>query len=340
MDDAKYYNAVTIALKNSYAKVSRSLGKYGSWKAAWENTKNAPDPEKEYAKLLNSGIRLFLKEDADYPALLREIPLPPFGIYVLGNLGHADPAVGIIGTRAATPQGKAVAKTFATALAQAGIPIISGLALGIDAEAHRGALDAGGPGRAGKTIAVMGTPLDNFYPKQNSLLAREILKNDGAIISEFPLGHPYHPSNFLARNRIVSGLSRGILIIEAPERSGSLATARFAIEQNRDIFVIPGNINSHNYKGSNALIKSGAMLVTQPEDILEYYNMIPAADGNNLQALTEEEQKITDAIKLGPVSAEKILNVTDMEISRLNQLLALLTIKGIIKELNGKYSIS
>jgi len=334
MGDEKYYNAAAVALRSSYAKLSRSLEKYGSWKSVWENTKNAPDPDKEYAKLAKLGIKLLLKEDDAYPALLREIPLPPFGIYVLGNLEHADPAVAIIGTRAATPQGKSTAKIFASALAQAGIPIISGLALGIDAEAHRGALDAGG-----KTIAVLGTPLDNFYPKQNERLAEEILKNDGAIISEFPLGHAYHPSNFLARNRIVSGLSRGVLIVEAPERSGSLATARFAIEQNRDIFVIPGNINLHNYKGSNSLIKSGAMLVTQPEDILEFLNIIPDAGEGNLPELTEEEQSIVEAIKSGPISIEQILNVTDSEIIKLNQLLALLTIKGIIKELNGKYSI-
>lgn len=334
MDDAKYYNAAAIGLKNSYAKLSRSLEKYGSWKSVWENIRNAPDPEKEFARLTSLGIKLLLKESSDYPVLLREIPLPPFGIYVLGNLEHSDPAVGIIGTRAATPHGKATAKTFAITLARAGVPIISGLALGIDAEAHRGTLDA-----SGKTIAVLGTPLDNFYPKQNSLLAREILKNGGAIISEFPLGHTYSPSNFLARNRIVSGLSRGILIVEAPERSGSLATARFAIDQNRDIFVIPGNINSNNYKGSNALIKSGAMLVTQPEDILEYYNLTSAESGGKNETLTDEEQLIINAVKSGPISAEQILNTTDLEISRLNQLLALLTIKGIIKELNGKYSL-
>lgn len=335
MDDAKYYNAAAVALKGSYAKLSRSLEKYGSWKKTWENIKDAPDPEKEYAKLANLDIRLLLKEDAAYPALLREIPLPPFGIYVLGNLEYADPAVAIIGTRAATPQGRATAKTFAASLAQAGIPIISGLALGIDAEAHRGALEANG-----KTIAVLGTPLDNLYPKQNEQIAVEILKNDGAIISEFPLGHAYHPSNFLARNRIVSGLSRGILIVEAPERSGSLATARFAIDQNRDIFVIPGNISSHNHKGSHALIKSGAMLVTQPEDILEFLNVIPETTDKNISELTEDEQLIVEVVKTGPLSTEQILDATGSEISKLNQLLALLTIKGIIKELNGKYSIN
>lgn len=334
MDDAKYYNAAAIALKNSYAKLSRSLEKHGSWKAVWENLSGAPDPEKEFSKLAELGIRIFLKDNIGYPELLREIPLPPFGIYVLGNLEHTDPAVAVIGTRAATSQGKSAARTFSAELAKAGIPIISGLALGVDAEAHRGALEAGG-----KTIAVLGTPLDNLYPKQNERIAKEILESGGAIISEFPLGHSYHPSNFLARNRIVSGLSRGVLIIEAPERSGSLATARFAIDQNRDIFVIPGNISSANYKGSNALIKSGAMLVTQPEDILEYYNMIPESEEKNITGLTDEEVAIIEVIKSGPASSEKILNVTGAEISRLNQLLAMLTIKGIIKELNGKYSI-
>ena len=335
MDNASYYNALAIACRGSYAKLSRALARFGTWENAWKNTHGAPDPRREDLILQKNGITLALSDDPVYPSPLKEAPLPPFGLYYKGDLRYATPAVAIVGTRAATPEGKATAWSFARALAQAGIPIISGLALGIDAEAHRGALEAGG-----KMIAVLGTPLDSVYPRQHHALAQEILDAGGALVSEFAIGHPYHASNFLARNRIVSGLSTAVLIVEAPERSGTLATARFALEQNRDIFVVPGSIASRNYKGSHALIKAGATLVTSPEDILLQLGVERPSAETIFPALTDTEQRIITALQNGGATAEQLLTATDLELSELYQILASLTIKCIIKELNGKYSLT
>ncbi len=337
MDEEKYYNAVAIALKGNYNKIKKLKDRHLSWKKVLENIPNAPDPEKESGRLEKIGAGIILLENPEYPELLKQIPFPPFGLYVLGDLKHTQPAIAIVGTRMPTPQGKELAKLFSEKLSSAGIPIISGLALGIDAEAHKGALAS-----SGKTIAVLGTPLDNIYPKQNGQIAKKILENGGAIISEFAFGHPYNPANFLARNRIVSGLSTGILIIEAPERSGSLATAKFALEQNREIFVIPGNTNSANYKGSNALLKAGANLVTEPDDILQYFNISSEKISAVRIDLSPNDKTILEIIKKldRRATIENIMEAADLEITEVNQSLALLTIKGIIKELNGKYYLS
>ncbi len=337
MDESKYYNAVAIALKGSYGKIKKLKDRHVTWKTVLGNIQNAPDPDKEHLQLEKFGVRLILMENPEYPESLKHIPFPPFGLYVLGNVRYDSPAVAVVGTRKPTPLGKDLSGRFSEKLSAAGIPIISGLALGIDAEAHRGALLT-----SGKTVAVLGTPLDNIYPKQNDQIAREILENDGAVISEFAFGHPYNPANFLARNRIISGLSRGILIIEAPERSGSLATAKFALEQDRDIFVIPGNPESLNYKGSNSLLKSGAILVTDPQDILDHYGINTEENIRNSEELSESDREILEIIReLGEsASAEHIIEASGMEVPEINRMLALLTIKGIIKELSGKYSIN
>ncbi len=336
MDENKFYNAAAIALKGNYKKLKKHKDSFGTWKVVWENIDNAPDPKKEHARLEKLGVKIILFEDSEYPEILKQIPFPPLALYVLGNLEYSGPAIAIIGTRMPTPQGKELSRTFSAKLSSAGMAIISGLALGIDAEAHKGALEAGG-----KTIAVLGTPLDNIYPKQNGQIAEKILKSGGAIISEFAFGHPYNPANFLARNRIVSGLSNGIIIIEAPERSGSLATAKFALEQNREIFVIPGNTGSSNYKGSNTLLKSGANLVTEPDDILQYFNISTEKISGSRQSLSSEDGKILEIIKKldGRATIDNIIDAAGLEVSEINKTLALLTIKGIIKELNGKYHL-
>ena len=205
-----------------------------------------------------------MKATSDFPSLLREIPDAPRKLYYLGAPLGDEQKIAIVGTRKASLSGLGYAKKFATELAQAGLTIVSGLALGIDSAAHEGALAAGG-----KTIAVLACGLDTVYPPQNRKLAKKIIDSGGTLVSEYEPGQRAYPANFLARNRIVSGLSLGVLAVEAPERSGTLATCRFAVEQNRDVFVIPGALNNPNYVGSNALIKIGAALVTEPRDILE-----------------------------------------------------------------------
>lgn len=341
---AIFYNALNVFHGGDYKKLQKAWERFGDWETAWKErgdnhgSGDKISPEEKWRQVKDLGATLILNGDSDYPALLKEIPHPPFGIYVFGNIEYSQPALAVVGTRSATPQGKEIAKRFANQLGNSGITIISGLALGIDACAHQGALEADG-----KTIAVLGTPLNNIYPKQNINLAKEIQEKNGAVISEFPFNQEYHPQNFLARNRIISGLSNGIIVIEAPKRSGSLATAKFALEQNREIFVIPGNVTSKNYRGSNELIKAGANIVTEPEDILSYYGISKPAGKNfsNTDA-GSKEIIIISALQNSnqECSTEQLLNSTGLEITELNQLLALLTIKGIIKELNGKYFLN
>lgn len=333
----KSYNALNSFYRGDYGEIKKALENYGSWPEAWKKIGTDSAADKEWEKMRQLGINLALKEDKDYPSFLKEIANPPFGIYFLGDLNYRQPALAIVGTRAATPQGNEIAKSFAKSLSSAGVPIVSGLALGIDAAAHQGALDSGG-----KTIAVLGTPLNHLYPKQNEKLAKEILKNNGAIISEFPLNCEYYPKNFLIRNRIISGLASAVLIVEAPEKSGALATAKFALEQGREIFVVPGNIHAKNYGGSNELIKAGATPVTEPKDILDYFGMETKTESDAADLLAADnspEGEVVRAVKKERLSVEQLLRVTKINLGQLNKILALLIIKGIIKESNGKYHL-
>jgi len=207
-------------------------------------------------------------EDAAYPRQLLETPDPPLLLYVRGDAALlARPALAIVGSRNATPQGLQNAERFASALSDAGVTVVSGLALGVDAAAHRGALS----GR-GSTVAVLGTGIDVEYPARNRELYADIAAG-GVIVSEFPLGTPPLAPNFPRRNRIISGLARGVLVVEAAISSGSLITARLAAEQGRDVFAIPGSIHSPQSKGCHALIKQGAKLVESVQDVLEELNV-------------------------------------------------------------------
>lgn len=219
----------------------------------------------EIERVRSLGADILLLDDGVYPQLLREIFDPPITLYVKGewSLCLEAPCVGIVGSRRASTYGQNAAVMLARDLAERGVTIISGLARGIDAAAHKGALEA-----VGRTVAVMGTGLDQVYPRDHKRLADEILERGGALVSEFPLQTPPAPQNFPYRNRVISGLSLGVLIVEAAENSGSLITARLALEQSREVFAVPGNISSRTSFGTNYLIKgAGAKLVQQWQDI-------------------------------------------------------------------------
>jgi DNA processing protein len=221
--------------------------------------------EEEIERARSLGADVLLLDDGVYPALLRETFDPPINLYVKGAWSESldRPCVAIVGSRRCSTYGQNAASMLARDLAHRGVTIISGLARGIDAAAHRGALEA-----KGRTVAVMGTGLDQVYPRDHRKLADEILEGGGALISEFPLETPPAPQNFPYRNRIISGLSLGVVIVEAAENSGSLITARLALEQGREVFSVPGNITSRNSFGTNYLIKgAGAKLVQQWQDI-------------------------------------------------------------------------
>ena len=214
-----------------------------------------------------NNIEIISIEDKEYPVLLKNIYNPPINLYIRGNKNILNNlSIGIIGCRDFSEYGKNIAEKFSYYISKNNINIISGLAYGIDSFAHIGAIMA-----KQRTIAILGNGLDTIYPKENIKIANKILELDGAIISEFPLGTRPQKINFPSRNRIISGMSKGILVVEAKEKSGTLITVDFALEQGRDVFVIPGNIDSENSVGTNELIKQGAKLVTDWKEIVEEY---------------------------------------------------------------------
>ena len=221
--------------------------------------------EEELNNVKKSGGDVLILDDGVYPYLLREIADPPITLYVRGDWRQCfeQPCIGVVGSRKCSTYGENASEMLSRDLAANGVCVVSGLARGIDTAAHRGAIDG-----KGRTIAVLGTGIDGVYPKENSKLVEQILASGGAIVSQFPLGTPPLRENFPYRNRIISGLSLGILIIEASERSGSLITARLAMEQNREVLAVPGNITSKNSFGTNYLIKEGAKLVQHWQDVV------------------------------------------------------------------------
>ena len=334
------YHSLALTIESAYPGLRKLKERFGSWEAAWQGTKKTEDKkrrETDWRTLLDLGITLILKDDHEYPPQLREIPSPPLGIYILGNLPpYERPALAIVGTRKATDAGKDAAKTFSRELAAAKVTIVSGLAFGVDAAAHQGCLEGGGI-----TVAVLAHGLNEIYPRSHTELGKEIIKRGGALISEYPPGTPSLPYRFLERNRIVSGLSRGILVVEAPENSGALATARFALEQNRDIFVIPGPASHPNFSGSHRLIREGAELVTTPGHILESLGIDTVHSNTQIAHSTSEEVLVLKALasSLSALSVDKIVQITNLEVQAVNQAVSLLLIKNAIKETEHGYAV-
>lgn len=289
-NQAKYFNAFNLIKGIGPISFKKILSRFDSLEDAWSANLNEfrqaglnrsileqikyqrpkINPDWEIERLIKEGIDLITINDKAYPELLKEIYIPPSLLYIRGNLKSSDRiSLGVVGTRQLSTYGHRITPLITADLARAGLTIISGLAKGIDTLAHKAALKANG-----RTIAVLGSGLDkkNIYPQVNQHLS-EVISQEGALLSEFPIGTKPFAQNFPQRNRIVAGLSLGILIIEAPKKSGALITARNALEQNRDVFAIPGSIFSRNSLGPNNLIKLGAKLVNQASDILDELNL-------------------------------------------------------------------
>ncbi len=338
-----YYNAALTDTRNNYRALKKLKDRFETWENVWAElprASNSSNPEEEWKKLEKAGVRLILADEPAFPHLLREIPWPPFGIYVLGNLPESKkPAVAIVGTRKATGDGIELARTFAVELSRVGVVIVSGLAFGIDAASHKGCLEANGT-----TIAVLGNGLDSIYPASNEKLGKNIVASGGALISEYPLGMPSLPHHFIERNRLISGLSLGIVVIEAPKASGALATARFALEQNREVFVVPGPANHKNFYGSHQLIRSGAVLVTQSSEILEDLNLKEKTEEkNSLPDFETAEEKVIFGIienSAEPLEVDKIIEMADLESRIVTGTLTLLLIKNLVKENGQGYTVN
>lgn len=276
--------------------------------------------------------------DTRYPRRLLETPDPPLLLFVQGQLSLLDqPSVAVVGSRSPTAQGRDNARAFSQALSEAGVTVVSGLAQGIDGAAHEGALAAQGPG-VGATLAVVGTGLDRVYPRSHLDLARRIAER-GLLVSEFLLGTPPAPANFPKRNRIVAGLTRGTLVIEAAVQSGSLITARLAAEMGREVLAIPGSIHSPQSRGCHALIKQGAKLVETAQDVLEELHLegTPVAPASATpDTATESGDPILAAMGFDPVSQEALSARTGMGPAQLGARLLELELMGQVARLPGQ----
>ncbi len=301
------------------------------------------DVTEYYQQLLEQNISLVTIFDAEYPEDLKRIYNPPAVLYIKGNLPRDCPAgIAIVGTRRATVYGAKVAHKVAGDLAANGICIVSGMARGIDTCAHKGALEAGG-----LTIAVLGCGVDVVYPPENRALAEQI-QQSGAIVSEFPLGTPPDKMNFPARNRIISGLSRGVVVVEAPVKSGALITADFALEQGREVFAVPGPITSRNSEGCHHLIRDGARLLQGVEDVLEeLWDISIEEKGTDITAgrtkaftLIPKAEEILALLSGGPVFLDELCIYAGMSPGELNIVITKMELEGLVTKSGGKiYSI-
>ncbi len=294
--------------------------------------------EEEWKKIENSGIVVLSMDDPRYPLLLKEIHSPPPVIYVDGELGEGEARVAMVGSRKSTLYGREVALKLSGELAAMGIAVVSGMAMGIDTWSLRGALDVGG-----RTIAVLGSGVDVCYPARNRRLKADISRR-GAVISEFPPGTTPLPRNFPQRNRIISGISLGVVLVVAMERCGALITADFALEQGREVFAVPGNINSPYSRGCNRLIKQGAKLVESVDDILEELDHLvqkkETTGGVRQMTLDDaEEEKMLTLIPFQPIHFDEIVRLSGLPSSRLNGILLNLELKGFLNQLPGKYFV-
>ncbi|MER3438938.1 MAG: DNA-protecting protein DprA [Chloroflexota bacterium] len=337
-------------------RIQRLLEAFGSLRAAWHapvsqlravldersveslaQTRATLALEKEIERLDKLGVRVVTLADADYPPLLAQIPSPPPVLYVRGSLQPDDAtAVAIVGTRRATAGGREIASRLARELAEAGVTIVSGLARGIDGVAHQAALDAGG-----RTLAVLGSGVNVIYPPEHRQLAQRIV-DAGALISDYPPDTQPDAVNFPPRNRIISGLSLGVVIVEAPEKSGALITCDFAADQGREVFVVPGSVLSHATQGSNRLLRDGARVVLSAEDVLEDLQLLRRREQTAVQQalpMTDDERRVLALLTAEPQHIDDLAAAANLEISAASALLTMMELKGVVRNAGAQHYV-
>ncbi len=291
----------------------------------------------EYLKKLDKlKVKVFTKSDKGYPKNLLEIESAPLVLYVLGEILEEDEnAIAVVGSRKMTSYGREVATLFSSEFASVGVTVVSGLARGIDTVAHKSALEAGG-----RTIAVLGSGVDIIYPPENKKLTLDITEN-GALISEFPLGYPALRPNFAFRNRIISGLSKAVLVVEGERKSGTLLTASHAAEQGRTVFFVSGQITSPMSGAPEFLIKNGAKIAFSPSDVLEELDLQFRVDRKEVSKVAPDdttESAIIEALSREPLHLDEIARILGLEVSLISAKLSLMEIKGLVKNLGvGEY---
>ncbi len=358
MSDPRYWLGFHLTKGIGPARIERLLRHFGDLGRAWEAdpfelaraglgdalqaslaaTRRAYDLDREIERIARAGVTLLTWDDDRYPARLRQISGAPPVLYVKGELlPEDDLALGVVGTRRATSYGREVTTRLATDLAAAGLTIVSGLAKGIDACAHEAALRAGG-----RTLAVLGCGVDVVYPPENRRLAARIAEGgQGALLSEYHLGAPPDAPNFPARNRLIAGLSLGVLVTEAPAKSGALITTDFAAEQGRDVFAVPGSILSASSAGPNELLKDGAKPVTGADDVLSELNLVRrAAQVETRRALPEnaDERAMLRLLGDDPTHINDLGHASGLPMNQVGSLLLLMELKGLVRQTGaGQY---
>jgi len=319
-----------------FQRIKKLIDKYGSLKEGIkeeriELSEELGRAEEEIERAERFGVKIVPFTSKDYPRKLLEISQPPVVLYVRGKLKE-KPAVAVVGSRRCSSYGRSVAFRLGKFLSERGITVVSGLALGIDSSAHRGALSG-----SGNTVAVLGSSVDLIYPLENKNLAERIVENGGAIVSEFPLGTRARKEFFPRRNRIVSGLSECVIVVEASERSGTFITVNYALEQGKEVLAVPGSIDSPFSRGTNRLIKEGAPPLTEFEDIFEVVPQLRKREEK--REIPEEFKEIYDLISERPLTADQISQITGKNPSEVFVILTKLELGKLIKREGATYRV-
>jgi DNA processing protein len=323
-------------LETAWQASAHDLRQAGLDRRSLENllkARNEMDLDAEVERLEQAKVHILTWDDPHYPPNLRQAYNAPPVLYVRGHIEKRDEwAVALVGTRRASVYGKEATRMIATGLTQAGVTVVSGMARGIDTVAHRACLDAGG-----RTVAVLGCGVDVIYPRENARLAAEIAER-GALVSEYALGTRPEASNFPPRNRIISGLTLGTVVVEAGLGSGALITAGFAAEQGREVFAVPGNVFARGSRGANQLIQQGAKLVCNVTDVLEELNLTMVSEQSKVRAVipeNETEAVLLDHLSAEPVHVDDLGRTVQLPIAQVSSTLALMELKGMVRQVGG-----
>jgi DNA processing protein len=353
MDDLRYWVGFNRVTGIGPAKLRALLDHFGDLETAWHAESSelrqagldrraleyllaaraAMDLDAEVARVARLGARAVTWDDTDYPPLLKSIAAPPPLLYVKGAFAPNDQwALAVVGTRRATAYGREVTQSLVRDLAHSGVTIVSGLARGIDAVAHQAALEVGG-----RTIAVLGHGIDHIYPPEHRKLTERIVQH-GALVTDYPVGTPPEGGNFPPRNRIISGLSLGVLVVEGDVSSGAHITADFSADQGRDVFAVPGNILQRGSRLPNTLIQQGATPVLSAEDILEQLNLTMVAQQAEAREIIPQdatEAKLLELLSAEPIHVDEIRRMTGLPIAQVSSALAMMELKGMVRQVGG-----
>jgi DNA processing protein len=358
MDDRRYWVGFNLVRGIGAVRLQALIDHFGDAASAWvanpedlraaglgsklverlTELRSTLDLNKLWDRIEAQGITVLTWQDESYPSRLKEIDQPPPVLYVRGQLVPDDDfSVAVVGTRRVTPYGRQVTDELASLLAGSGITVISGLARGVDSAAHHAALRSGG-----RSLAVLGSGVDRIYPSENRMLAEQIITH-GAILSDYPVGTAPEATNFPPRNRIISGLSLAVVVVEAGETSGALITAEFAAEQGREVFAVPGSVLAPQSKGTNKLIQNGAQPLLTPQDLLQALNLtrVGAQKSARRQLPTDEvESKLLQTLGSEPMHVDELRNATGLPVEKVSAALVMMELKGMVRQVGGMHYVA